>query len=80
MLKLQITSSGLDSVYSTSAYVKYLSFSKRLLANFKDLYEEYLFVKEPKTFDWGWHMHDFIIGVRQVLWLCGVPSSEVAGF
>jgi hypothetical protein len=47
------------------------------LALYRDLYETYLFVREPNTFDSGWHLHDFILGVRQVLRRCGVLSSAV---
>ena len=47
------------------------------LEKYKDLYETYLFVADPNTFDWGWHMHDFITGVRQALRKCGVLSSAV---
>jgi hypothetical protein len=47
------------------------------LGKYKDLYETYLFVAEPKTFDWGWHLHNFILGVRQVFRKCGVLSSAV---
>jgi hypothetical protein len=46
------------------------------LGKYKDLYETYLFVEEPKTFDWGWHLHDFL-AIRQVLRRCGVLTSAV---
>ena len=69
------TSKVVYSVVMTHAWLNNLP-----LEEYEDTRETYLFVKEPNAFNWNWHMHDFIIGVRQVLWLCGVPSSEVAGF
>jgi hypothetical protein len=47
------------------------------LGKYGDLYETYLFAAEPKTLKCGWHLRDFILGVRQALRKCGVLSSAV---
>ena len=60
------------SVIMVHAWLNNVEFGK-----FQDLWEEYLWIKNPTTFDWSWHLHDFILGARKVFRRLGVLSSAV---
>ena len=60
------------SVIMVHAWLNNVEFGK-----FQDLWEEYLWIKNPATFDWSWHLHDFILGARKVFRRLGVLSSAV---
>ena len=44
---------------------------------YTDLHERYLWIDNPGKFDFGWHLHDFVMGARACLMKLGALSNSI---
>ena len=44
---------------------------------YQDIYEQYLWIAEPRKFDFNWHVRDFVVGSRACLMKIGALENSI---